>query len=128
MNEHVRPQRPTTQAAEGVPRWRWTTADLLAMAEAGILHPEDRVELIEGEIVPMAAEGRRHTTVAGELAQHWHRRMPPDVDVTVERQFNLSETAYTKPDLLVRPAAIKAYDLTGQDALLVLEVADTSLA
>ena len=98
------------------------------MVEAGILNRDDRIELIEGEIVPMAAEGRRHETVADELAQYWHSRQPTDVRISVERQFNLSETTYTAPDLLVRPASIKAYDLKGPDALLVVEVADSSLA
>ena len=133
MNEHIRSHalatlRPTTQAADGLPRWRWTTAELLAMVEAGILNRDDRIELIEGEIVPMASEGRRHETVADELAQYWHSRQPADVRISVERQFNLSETTYTAPGLLVRPAGIKAYDLKGPDALLVVEVAGSSLA
>jgi Uma2 family endonuclease len=133
MNEHLRPAplraaRPTTQAADGVPRWRWTTAEVLAMVDARIFHPDERIELIEGEIVPMPAEGRRHATVSDEVAQFWHRLAPAKVKVSVECQFNLGEATYTKPDLLVRPVAIKAYDLKGPDALLIVEVADTSLA
>lgn len=73
MNEHVRhpTPRPTTQAAEGLPRWRWTTAELIRLTELGAFTPGDQFELIGGEIVPMSPEGRCHRLVADELAQMW---------------------------------------------------------
>ena len=46
----------------------------------------------------------------------------------LEAQFNLAEDAYTKPDIVVRPAAVRSPDLTGESVLLVIEVADSSLA
>jgi Uma2 family endonuclease len=128
MNEHVklgRP-RPTTQAADGLPRWRWTTAELLRLVEVGVLDADEKFELIGGEIVPMSPRGRRHEVIADELAQYWHPLAPPDVRIGVERQFNLDDATFTDPDLLVRPAHIKSYDLRGETALLVVEVADTS--
>ncbi len=48
---------PTTTAAEGLPRRRFTVAELEQMTAAGILHEDERIELIGGEIVPMAAKG-----------------------------------------------------------------------
>ena len=129
MNQHVTRSAPRapTQAAEGLPRWRWTTAELLRLAELGAFTSEDRFELIGGEIVPMSPTGRRHEVVADELQQFWTRRLPPDICIGTERQFNLTADTYTKPDLLIRPVGIKAYDLTGPQALLVVEVADTSI-
>jgi Uma2 family endonuclease len=128
MNEHLRARPPvrTTQAAEGLPRRRWTTAELLAMTELGVLDPDEPMELLGGEIVPMSPAGRRHEVITDELAQYWGKRLPPAVCVSVERQFNLEEATYTEPDLIVRPASIKTYDLKGSEALLVVEVADTS--
>jgi len=146
MNEHVRPPltdhtphqpeglpahprpRAATQAAEGLPRWRWTTDELIRMVEAGLLHPDERIELIGGEIVPMSPKGRRHEVVRDGLVRFWSRGQPVDVWVSVEPQFNLSDTTYTEPDVLVLPWSIKTYDLTGPEALLVVEVAETSLA
>ena len=45
-----------------------------------------------------------------------------------ESQFDLSPDTYVVPDVLVRPASIKTPDLRGPDALLVVEIADTSLS
>ena len=128
MNEIVSHRtRPPTQAAEGVPRWRWTTAELLRLKELGAFSDEDRFELIGGEIVPMSPTGRAHEVVAEDLHKYWARRSPPEIWIAKESQFNLDTDTYTKPDLLVRPDAIKTYDLRGPDALLVVEVADSSL-
>ena len=51
MNEIMRrgQQARTTQAAEGLPRWRWTTAELLRLAELGAFDGQDDFELIGGE-------------------------------------------------------------------------------
>jgi Uma2 family endonuclease len=129
MNEHTRPTtRPPTQAAEGVPRWRWTTAELLRLTELGTFDPQDRFELIGGEIVPMSPKGRRHELIADELGRYWSLRVTTDIWVSTERQFNLSDDTYTAPDLLVRPSDVKVYDVRGDTALLVVEIAQSSLA
>jgi hypothetical protein len=47
--------------------------------------------------------------------------------VVSEPQFNLGEDTYVVPDILVHPAGIKTPDVRGVDALLVVEIADTSL-
>ena len=129
MNKHVHPPmvRRTTQAAEGLPRWRWSLDELLRMVEAGILDSDEKIELIDGEIVPMSPKGRRHEVLADELAQFWAPRLPSEVKVSIERQFNLDPYTYTDPDLIVRPASIKSYDLRGDTVLLVVESADSSL-
>ena len=130
MNE-ISPRRHavrTTRAAEGLPRWRWTTAELTRLAELGAFGREDRFELIGGEIVPMSPRGRRHEVVADELAQYWGPRATSDIKVSTERQFNLDDDTYTNPDILIRPAGIKAPDVRGDTVLLVVEVADSSLA
>ena len=129
MNEQLRPgrNRPTTQAAEGVPRWRWTTAELIRLTDLGVFTAEDRMELIGGEIVPMSPVGRRHELVADELAQYFTPLLPKTVRLTTERQLNLSDETYTKPDIWLWPASFKAPDVRGDTVLLIVEVAQTSL-
>lgn len=128
MNLHVRQHPPmTTQAAEGLPRRAWTIAEIERMVAAGIIADHERIELIGGEVVPMSPKGRRHELVADELARYWAPRISPEFWVSVERQFDLDGATYTDPDLLVRPAAIKIPDVRGDTALLVVEIADSSL-
>src|SRR5713101_5493718 len=108
MNERftLPPQRPTTQAADGLPRWCWTVAEIERLAAAGFFGEYDQFELLGGEIVPMMSPaGRRHEIVRQELAYRMARLAPDDIMVASEPQFNL-----------------------GADTLLVVEVAETSLS
>jgi hypothetical protein len=79
MNEQLRPPAlpVTTQAAEGMPRRRWSVAELEEMTATGIIAEDERIELIGGEVVPMSPKGRRHEIVRGELAFHMSRQAPP---------------------------------------------------
>jgi Uma2 family endonuclease len=124
MNEQFTfpPQRPTTRAAEGLPRWRWTVAEVERMAADGFFTEFDRFELLGGEIVPMMSPtGRRHEVIKIELAQHMSDLGVRVFTVAQEPQFNLAPDTFVKPDILMHPRAIKTYDLKGADALLVAE-------
>jgi Uma2 family endonuclease len=129
MNELFSPpQRRPTQTADGLPRWRWSVAEIEHMTAAGYFHDDDRLELLGGEIVPMSPKGRRHEIVRLELGYRFTRLAPQDVFVAPEPQFNLGPDTFLVPDLLLHPRAIATPDLRGSDALLVVEVAETSLA
>jgi Uma2 family endonuclease len=129
MNEPfiMPPKRPATQAAEGLPRWHWTLAELERIAQAGFFTEYDQFELLGGEMVPMSPEGDRHVIVRVELAFRFSRMASDGLMVAVEPQFNLSSDTYLKPDILVHPRVIKTPHLRPADALLLVEVADTSL-
>jgi Putative restriction endonuclease len=119
MNELLAlpPRRPTTQAAEGLPRWCWTVTEVVRMAAAGFFNEYDSFELLGGEIVPMMSPAsRRHETVRIELAHRMAQLAREDIVVAQEPQFNLSPDTFVKPDILVHPHAIKTYDLQGRDA------------
>jgi Uma2 family endonuclease len=128
MNEaFVAPMRPPTQAADGLPRWRWTVAEIERMAADGYFQQNERFELLGGEIVPMSPKGRRHEIIRTKLAFRFSKLAPKGVMVASEPQFNLARDTYTEPDILVHPASIETPDVRGSDALLVVEVSDTSL-
>jgi Uma2 family endonuclease len=128
MNEaFVRHPRPTTRAAEGLPRWSWSVSEIESMAAGGYFGEDDRFELVGGEIVPMSPQGRRHELIRGVLAYRFTRAAPESIYVISEPQFNLAEDTYTVPDVLVHPTAIKTPDVSAKQALLVVEVAESSL-
>jgi Uma2 family endonuclease len=121
------PWRPTTQAADGLPRRRWLVAEIEQMAVDGYFREDERFELVGGEIVPMSPKGIRHEAIRGALAFRFSRQAPDDVFVISEPQFNVDNDTYVLPDILVHPARVPTAKVRGGDALLVVEVADSSL-
>jgi len=133
MNEHFRrrtePDAPvTTQAAEGLPRRCWTVEDIEAIVEAGIISPDERFELIGGEAVPMSHKGYRHERVKNALARHFMVAVKPPLDVAIETTMRLGDQSLFEPDIAIVevPSGASAYQI--DQARLVIEVADTSLA
>ena len=129
MNEQLRDASlpATTQAAEGLPRRRWSVGEIEALAANGIIAEDERIELIGGEVVPMSPKGARHEVIRSELAFVMTRQAPASLRVAAEAQFNLTDDTYVVADILVYPQAIKVPDVRGPTALLVVEVADSSL-
>ena len=134
MNEHSpdrahpgsRP-RPTTQAAEGVPRLQWTLEEFERLTELGIFAEEDRIELIGGELVPMSPKGRRHEAARDELLNWLMRRLPADVRLSSEIGWRPNAQSYFEPDLIVYPAGMSGVTVAPDQVLLLLEVAASSL-
>ena len=112
-------------------RRRFTRAEYYRMAEVGILREDDRVELIRGEIVEMAPIGRRHMAFAGNLNQLLAARLAGRAIVWMQNPIVLSEDTEPQPDIAVlrrRPVPYKEREAWAEDALLIIEVADSSLA
>jgi Uma2 family endonuclease len=113
-----------TSAAEGLPRRRFTVAEVEAMVAAGVIEEDERVELIGGELVPMSPKGNQHEVVKVALLDRWYRARPDEVLLAPETTFRLSEDTYLEPDIVVYPSALEPKDLTG--VLLIVEIADSS--
>jgi Uma2 family endonuclease len=130
MNEHLRPNRfpRTTQAAEGLPRRRWTVAEIEAMVAQGIILEDERFELVGGEVVPMSPKGARHELVKKELQQYWIPLIAGSpVDLLTETTLYVGVDEFREPDFLFWPRSIVLEDVTADSALLIVEVADSSL-
>ena len=65
-----------TTAAEGLPRRRFTVAEVEAMFAAGVMEEDERVELIGGELVPMSPKGSQHEVLKTALLDRWYRLRP----------------------------------------------------
>jgi Uma2 family endonuclease len=121
---------PTTQGAAGVPRLRWTLAEFERLTELGFFTDEDHIELIGGELVPLAPKTVCHETVRCELLNgRAMRGLPTGVGVAAALGWRLSEDTYLEPDFLLYPAARRRDipSLPPTQVLLAIEVADLSL-
>jgi Uma2 family endonuclease len=106
-----------------VKRHRFTAGEYRAMGEAGVLGEDDRVELVDGEIVDMAPIGSRHLSCVVSLTQLLVERAQGQYFVSVQNPVRLSERDEPQPDLTLlkrRPDP--------RDILAVVEVSDTTLS
>ncbi len=94
-----------TSAAEGLPRRRFTVAEVEAMVAAGVMEEDERVELIGGELVPMSPKGSHHEAIKIALVDRWIRARPDDCWLAQETTFRLSEDTYLEPDIVIYPRA-----------------------
>jgi Uma2 family endonuclease len=100
------------------------------MIEAGILHSGERVELIEGEIVQMAAIGSRHAATVSRLNRLLVRALGDHVDIRVQLPVRLSDASEPEPDIAIVRARPDFYagSHPGPDAvLLIVEVSETTV-
>lgn len=111
-------------------RHRVTVHDYHRMAEVGVLAPDARVELIEGEIIDMAPIGQDHQSIVDQLTRMLVRAVGDDAIIRVQGSVRLGEWSEPQPDVVVlrpRPDFYRARFATGADSLLVVEVSDTTL-
>ena len=108
----------------------FTVDEYYRMAEAGILGPEDRVELIDGEIIQMSPIGTRHAGSVNRATDLFSRSLAGRAVVSVQNPIQLNNYTEPEPDvLLLKPRAdyYAAKKVWAEDALLIVEVADTTL-
>ena len=111
-------------------RYLFTAAEYHRMAQAGIFGEDDRVELIEGEIVEMTPIGSRHAACVDRLAQLAFERVSGRAIVRIQNPIQMGEHSEPQPDLaLLRPRSdFYAPAHPGpEDVLLIVEVAETSI-
>ena len=107
-----------------------TTNAFHHLLQAGVFDEDDRLELIEGEIVEMSPISSEHAARVKRLNKIFGRLLGGRALIGVQDPIRLSEHSEPQPDLaLLRPRADDyAESHPGpEDVLLVVEVADTSI-
>jgi Uma2 family endonuclease len=100
------------------------------LGELGIFHEDDRVELLDGQIVQMTPIGGRHAACVIRVSDLLSRRVDRETTVSVQNPLVLAERWEPKPDIAVlrRPGGLAgAWLPNARDVLLIVEVADTLL-
>jgi Uma2 family endonuclease len=107
-----------------------TVAEYHRMGEVGILLPDDRVELIEGQLVAMSPIGCLHTGTSNMLNHLLVQAVRGKAIVSVQNPIRLDDYSEPEPDFaLLRPRSdfYRTATPVPSDVLLLIEVADSSL-
>jgi Uma2 family endonuclease len=114
---------------EDLPRRSFTAEDIRRMNEAGILTEDERFELIEGDLVMMAAKSIGHENIKHALNLAFAKVAPAGIYVAIESTIKLAENILVEPDLTVISRSVYAQDPRGfatprpEDVLLLIEIA-----
>jgi Uma2 family endonuclease len=125
------PGETDTQALDPrVARRPITVAEFLRMGEVGILNRDDRVELIEGELVAMAPIGTDHAGTVIALFDALAAATRGRALVSPQNPVQLNDRSLPQPDyavLVPRPDHYRTAHPRPHEVLLLIEVADSSL-
>ena len=111
-------------------RHRITVNDFHRMADVGILRRDERVELIDGQIIDMLPIGQLHAALVAVLAKAFHDAVGNSAIVWVQNPIVLDDTSEPQPDIALlepREDYYSARSPQPSDVMLLVEVADTSL-
>lgn len=115
--------------AVDVTRRPFTVGEYHRMVAAGILGENDRVELLEGEIVEMGPIGSRHAACVDRLAQLLFERFADRALVRVQNPVTLGRRSEPQPDVALvepKPGGYARAHPRADQILLLVEVAETS--
>jgi len=114
-----------------VPKHLFTVDEYYRMYEAGIFSEDDRVELIDGEIIEMSPIGSHHAACVLRLNALLNRLIGSRAFVSIQSPVRLGKRMEPEPDIALL-APRDDYYASGHpestDVLLIMEVADTSLS
>jgi Uma2 family endonuclease len=113
-----------------IPRHRLTVDEYYRMAELGILAPDARVELIEGEIIDMTPQGSRHAAIVSRLDERLVTAVGSSARVRCQLPIRLGIRSEPEPDFaIVKRHAHDYMDAhpVAEDVLLLIEIANTTV-
>ncbi len=109
---------------------RFTLAEYHRLIELGFLTEDDRVELIRGELVQMAAKGTRHSVCNTKLARELDRLVDNLAVIRGQEPIILPTNSEPEPDVVIAQGQPDDYLLNHpypKDILLLIEVSDSTL-
>jgi Uma2 family endonuclease len=109
---------------------RLSVQDYHRMMESGILRPDERVELLEGQILQMAAKGTAHSAAVSRIENGFRTRLGSAVLLRFQDPIRLNDYSEPEPDVaVVRPDPLYYEDHhpTPSEVFLLIEVSDSTL-
>ena len=112
-----------------IKRRQITVDQYYRMAEVGLIAPDERVELIDGEIIDMAPIGSDHVGVVIRLTRLLGQAVDGKASLSVQNPVRLSDRSEPEPDFAVlrfRDDDYSSAHPSPADTLLIVEVSNTS--
>ena len=109
---------------------RFTLEDYHRLAELGFFTEDDRVELIRGEIMQMAAKGTAHTNCCRDLLEELAGLVTGRAKLQCQDPIILSSNSEPEPDFAILRKRADNYRFSlpkPEDVFLVIEIADSTL-
>jgi Uma2 family endonuclease len=108
---------------------RFTTSEYLRMSETGVIRPDERVELIDGQVVAMSPQGPVHAALVARIGTLLAKRFPDDrFCIRQQSTLVLGEDYVPEPDIAVAAGRCQEHEREWpKTILLVVEVSDTTL-
>ena len=110
-------------------RRRFTVAEYHRMGETGILRPDERVELIDGDVVQMPPIGDWHQESVDRATELFVQRFADVARVRIQGPTTLDDYSEPQPDVMLlrrRPGFYASGHPAPSDVLLAIEISDTS--
>jgi Uma2 family endonuclease len=109
---------------------KYTAEEYQEMGKAGILTPNDRVELIDGEIVQMPPIGSSHQETVDTVNEMFVSRFAPVARVRIQGPVRFADSSEPEPDIMLlerRTGSYRSSHPQPQNVLLAVEVSDSTL-
>lgn len=109
---------------------RFTVSEYEKLAELGFFHEDSHIELINGEIVKMAAKGKAHETCLRNLLRELPKLIGDRATLQSQAPITLPPNSVPEPDFAIvqnRDDNYFSAHPSPADVLLVMEVSDSSL-
>jgi Uma2 family endonuclease len=99
------------------------------MAEMGVIRPDERVELIDGQVLAMSPQGKVHAALVARIGSYLSKMFPDDrFCIRQQSTLVLGEDYVPEPDLAVVAGRCQDHELEWpKTILLIVEVSDTTL-
>ncbi len=113
-----------------VETYRFSVEEFNKLGEVGIFDENDRVELLDGEIIVMSPIGSEHAATVLRMGWYFQQRLGEQVLTSTQNPTVIDEFSEPQPDLMLLKLKADFYKRAHprpDDILLLVEVSDTTL-
>lgn len=117
--------RPRFRPFDPYERYAFTAAQVMAMVDSGVLESAEEYELLEGELIRVAAKGPLHALIATRLNRRLERALPEGFHAQKAECVAGDENSLPEPDVAIVRGEVEDYRdrlPEGRDVILAIEV------